>query len=58
MTSLSSIAPIHLISLLLIKIAALSVALTVSEQKGRDLIPLIGVLYVVTLPFMIWLWSS
>ena len=55
MTSLSSIAPIHLITLLAVKVAALSVALTISEREGRDLIPLVGVVYAVALPGALWL---
>ncbi|MEM1275899.1 MAG: hypothetical protein AAGH74_05200 [Pseudomonadota bacterium] len=54
MTSLTSLAPAHVIGLLLVKITALSVAITLSEQQGRDLIPLVAVIYAIALPVMLW----
>ncbi|MEM8793386.1 MAG: hypothetical protein AAGE80_17320 [Pseudomonadota bacterium] len=53
--SLSTIGPGHLIGLLAVKATALTLAVSLTEQQGRALLPMIGGVYAVLLPFVLWL---
>lgn len=56
--SLPTFSASHLIGLLAVKLLALSVAISISEARGREVIPLIGVVYAVSLPMVLWLAAS
>ncbi|MEM7237269.1 MAG: hypothetical protein AAF501_05530 [Pseudomonadota bacterium] len=45
----------QLIGLIGVKLVALMVVIALSEERGRELMPLIGVTYAVILPIILWL---
>lgn len=57
LSSIHGVSAGQLIGLLAIKLIALSVAVAISEEKGRELLPLIGVAYAAALPFMLWIFA-
>lgn len=56
LTALPLPSPSHLIGLILVKLVAISVALALEETAGRQIIPIIGVIYAILLPLaLFWL---